>query len=257
MLRNIATTLILIAAASSALAQDPSAPPPTRPRISLGLGIVSTPAPYVGADNNVLPLPLVELYYKRLYVQGVRAGFRVLGDDGLHLDLRVRWNFLELDPDDSPFLEGMNPRKSTAMGGLALEWNRRKLQVSGTLLADLLGRSDGLAGSLLASWREPVMKGRLMLIPSLGVAYQNAKTVDYYFGVTPDEATEGRPAYEGTAAWNPTARFTALFRITPRLNLVANFVGQSLDNEIRDSPIVEDSWGYEAVLGVTYRLGQQ
>jgi len=256
MLRKIATTLILIASAGNAFADDPPAPASTGPRISLGLGIVSAPVPYRGADNRVLPIPLVELYYKRLYVQGIRAGFRVLGDDGLHLDLRVRWNFLELDPDDSPFLEGMSPRKTTAMGGLALEWNRRKLQVSSTLLADLLGRSDGFVGSLLVSWREPVMKGRLMLIPSLGVAYQDAKTIDYYFGVTSDEATQDRPAYVGAAAWNPTARFTALFRITPKMNLVANLGIQSLDNEIRNSPVVEDSTGYEAVLGVTYKLGK-
>jgi len=63
MQRTIATTLILIAAAGMALADDPPVPPPTRPRISLGLGVVSTPAPYVGADNNVLPFPLVELNY--------------------------------------------------------------------------------------------------------------------------------------------------------------------------------------------------
>jgi len=248
----------LLTTAGVALADDPAASrPSTHPRNSLGLGIVSAPTPFRGAENRLLPIPLVELYHKRLYVQGILAGFRVLGGDGLHLDLRLRWSFLELDPDDSPFLEGMSPRDPTALGGLALEWNRRKLQVSGTLLADLLGNSNGLAGSILASWREPVMKGRLMLIPSLGVAYQDAKTVDYYFGVTPDEATRERPAYVGTAAWNPTARFTALFKITQRFNLVVYLAGQSLDNEIRNSPIVDDSWGYEAVLGLTYSLGSR
>ena len=248
----------LLTTAGIALADDPAASrPSTHPRNSLGLGIVSAPTPYRGAENRLLPIPLVELYYKRLYVQGILAGFRVLGGDDLHLDLRLRWSFLELDPDDSPFLEGMSPRDPTALGGLALEWNHRKLQVSGTLLADLLGNSNGLGGSLLASWREPVMNGRLMLIASLGVAYQDAKTIDYYFGVTPDEATEERPAYRGTAAWNPTLRFNAFFRITPRLNLVAHLAGQSLDNEIRNSPIVDDSWGYEAVLGLTYSLGSR
>jgi len=254
----LATVTALLMTIGAAQADDPPTPSSsTHPRNSLGLGLVSAPTPYLGADNQVLPIPLVELYYKRLYVQGIRAGFRVLGDDGLHLDLRVRWSFLELDPEDSPLLEGMSPRKPTALGGLALEWNRGKLQVSGTLLADLLGNSNGLAGSILASWSKPVMKGRLMLIPSLGVAYQDAKTVDYYFGVTPDEATRERPAYVGTTAWNPTARFTALFKITQRFNLVVYLAGQSLDNEIRNSPIVDDSWGYEAVLGLTYSLGSR
>ena len=254
---SLVTLAALLMTAGAAVADDPRTPSPSHPRNSLGLGIVSAPTPYRDAENRILPIPLVELYYKRLYVQGIRAGFRVLGDDGLHLDLRVRWSFLELDPDDSPFLEGMNPRKPTALGGLALEWNRDKLQISGSLLTDLLGRSGGLAGSLLARWHEPLMDGRLTLIPSLGVAYQDTKTIDYYFGVTPNEATEERPVYRGTAAWNPTARLIALFKITPRLNLVAQLAGQSLDNEIRNSPIVDDSWGYEAVLGITYSLSKQ
>ena len=254
----LATVTALLMTIGAAQADDPPTPSSsTHPRNSLGLGLVSAPTPYLGADNQVLPIPLVELYYKRLYVQGIRAGFRVLGDDGLHLDLRVRWSFLELDPEDSPLLEGMSPRKPTALGGLALEWNRGKLQIAGSLLTDLLGRSDGLAGSFLTSWREQLMDGRLTLIPSLGFAYQDTKTIDYYFGVTPNEATEERPAYRGTAAWNPTARLLALFNITPRLSLVAQFAGQSLDNEIRNSPIVEDSWGYEAVLGLTYSLGSR
>jgi len=253
----LTTVTLLLTTVCAALAGDPQTPSSTHPKNSLGLGIVSAPTPYRGVDNQVLPIPLVELYYKRLYVQGIRAGFRVLGDDGLHLDLRVRWSFLELDPEDSPFLKGMKPRKPTALGGLALEWNRSQLQISGTLLGDMLGRSDGLTGSLLASWREPLMNGRLTLIPSLGIAYQDTKTIDYYFGVTPNEATEERAAYRGTAAWNPTARLIALFNITPRLNLVAHLAGQSLDNEIRNSPIVDDSWGYEAVLGLTYSVGSR
>ncbi len=39
-------------------------------RWSLGLGVISSPRPYVGVDNKITPIPLIELTYKKL----VRAG---------------------------------------------------------------------------------------------------------------------------------------------------------------------------------------
>jgi outer membrane protein len=99
--------------------------PPTEPSAVqwlLGLGAISSPRPYVGASNSVTPLPAIELYYKKLYIQGIQAGYHFVDTGNIAFDVRARLVFAGLDPDDSPFLEGMNERESSIEGGLVLDW---------------------------------------------------------------------------------------------------------------------------------------
>ncbi len=70
--------------------------------------------------------PLVEVTYKKLYVQGIQAGYHFFDTGKFSLDARAGIVFNGLDPDDSPFLEGMNKRRSTIEGGFVFDWKPGK-----------------------------------------------------------------------------------------------------------------------------------
>jgi hypothetical protein len=154
---------------------------PSQVRWSLGLGVISSPRPYVGAKNSVLPIPLVELSYKKFYVQGIRAGFHLFEKGDVTFDARVRVVFAGLDPEDSPALEGMSERKSSVEGGFALDWKPGKYLLSATAFTDLLGRSGGQQVGLDLSRTWTFAGYRWGLTPSVGVVWQStgrAKVVD-------------------------------------------------------------------------------
>ena len=76
-IRALFSILVLVTSLPLFAQDEPASqtPPPSPVQWSLGLGWVSSPRPYVGTDNSVLVIPLVQLEYKKLYVQGIRAGF--------------------------------------------------------------------------------------------------------------------------------------------------------------------------------------
>ncbi len=257
MTRSPVLAAVLLALALPAAAQGPPGRDRSQLTWSLGLGVISAPRPYVGASNQVLVIPLLGLDSKRLYIQGIRAGYHLLDHEDLTFDARVRYIFDGLDPDDSPFLDGMAPREGTVEGGLGLDWTPGPWALRASAFTDLLGRSDGQEVGLDLSRTWTFGRYRWGLTPAIGVIWQSGNLIDYYYGVPPEEARPDRPAYAGRSAFNLQTSLLAFYRISDRFNLVALVQAQRLDNEIVESPIVDDRRAYFGLLGITYQVGQR
>ena len=224
-------------------------------RWSLGLGVISSPRPYVGADNKITPIPLVGLTTKKFYVNGIRAGYHFVDNEKFTFDGRVNLVFAGLDPDDSPALEGMLKRDPTVEGGLVFIWKPGPYRLSTAAYTDLLGRSDGQQVELDFS-RTWVLGGfRWALTPTIGAVWQSTNYIDYYYGVTPEEARPGRPVFEGHSAVNFQSSLLVLYRVSRRVYLAGLVQVQRLDNEIYESPIVDDRRAYFGLIGATYQFG--
>jgi len=252
-------SILVLVTSLPLFAQDESATetlPPSAVQWSLGLGWVSSPRPYVGVKNSVLVIPLVQLEYKKLYVQGIRAGFHLFEKGDVVFDARARIVFAGLDPDDSPELDGITERKSSIEGGLALDWSPGKYLLSATAFTDLLGRSGGQQVGLDFSRAWTFGRKRWGLTPSIGVIWQSSDFVDYYVGVSPEEARPGRPPFQGESAVNLRASAFAYFALTMRVVFVGMVQVQRLDGEISSSPIVDKPRGYFGLFGVNYRFGR-
>jgi outer membrane protein len=248
--------LITVAPLFAQTDSDDRADSPSPLQWSLGLGVLSSPRPYVGAENSTFPAPLLELSYKNLFVQGIQAGFRLFDNDTFSVDARARIVFNGLDPEDSEFLVGMNKRRSTIEGGFVGTWKPGKFRVSAGLYTDLLGRYYGQQATADLSRTWTFNRYRWGLTPSIGLIWQSGNFVDYYYGVTPDEALPDRPPFEGHAAVNLNSSIFAYFFLTMRIRLTGYVRVQRLDNEISDSPIVDQPRGIFGLVGVTYRFGK-
>lgn len=240
-------TVVLLPAA--ALAQPPGG---SRNGWSLGIAVISSPEPYVDADNETIVVPALSITAGRFSFRGIAAAWR-LGEWGdLEAEALLRARFSGYDAEDSPFLEGMEDRRKSADLGVALAWERERFGLRLTPAVDVLGRSDGVEVALEAF--VPLRLGPARLEPRLGAAWQSADLVDYYYGVRPEEARPGRPAYRGESTVNATA---GLFLFTPlaRRLLFQGFLRlERLGPEIEDSPIVSDATALTAFGGISYRF---
>lgn len=235
---------------------EPDAPAERIVEWSLGLGVASTPRPYVGAENAVLPIPLVDFTYKGLYVQGIQAGYWFIDNKKLDFGVRTGIVFESLDPDDSDFLAGMDERKPSIQGGLVFAWKPGKFRLTTAANTDLMNRSNGQQVSVDFSrmWQ---FHGRAIgIMPSIGVVWQSSNFINYYYGVTPEEALPGRPPFSGHSAVNFRGSFLGYLFVSHRIRFLAYLEVQRLDNEIYDSPIVEDRRSMLGLFGMTVRLGK-
>lgn len=259
---RFASLVVLLLTPALAAAADPPAPParPAEPTLqwSLGVGLISAPRPYVDANNETLVIPLVGLDYKRLYVQGIRLGYHMVDRDRLQVDVRARYVFDGLDPDDSPFLDGMQRRQGTVEAGLGADWRfADRWTLGATAFTDVLGRSDGqeVGLDLARSWT--FGRYRWGLTPSVGVIWQSSNLVDYYYGVPPEEAVPGRPAYAGASAIDFRASLLLFYRLTDRINVIGLVQARRLDDEIVASPIVDERSSIFGLFGLSYQIGSQ
>lgn len=242
-------TLISVFIAAASAAQPPGS---SRNGWSLGVAVISSPEPYAGADNETLVVPALSITAGRFSFRGIAAAWQ-LGEWGdFEAEALLRARFSGYDAEDSPFLEGMEDRRKSADLGFALTWERERLGLRLTPSVDVLGRSDGVEVALDAF--VPIRLGPARLEPRLGAAWQSADLVDYYYGVRPDEARPGRPAFRGEATVNATAGLFVFSPLPKRLLFQSFLRLERLGPEIEDSPIVADATALTAFAAVSYRF---
>ncbi len=250
--------LLVVAGVGLAFGAAPAAaqgrPEPEGVQWSTGLGVISSPRPYVGADNQISVIPLLDLEYKRFYFRGILAGFQLIESERFSLDIIGRGQFAGYEEDDSSFLAGMEERRETIEVGLSAAWEFGALELEATVAADALGRSEGAQASLELTWNKEFGRGKGGLFPGVGVIWQDADFIDYYAGVEPEEARPGRPAFESSSALNLGAGLLGFFKVTDRTRFVGLARVERLSSEYEESPIIDSRWGYFGLVALAYEF---
>ena len=248
----LAAGIALAALSAPAAAQGP--PDGDDLRWSLGLGVLSSPRPYVGAGNQTRVIPVLDLEYKRFYFRGVQAGYELVQGDLFSLDIVGRAQFAGYEEEDSGFLAGMEDRRETFEVGLAAAWDLGPYEIAATATADVLGRSDGVQAGLEVTWPKIFGRGAAGVFPSLGVVWQSADFIDYYAGVEAGEARPGRPAFEAGSGLNFVAGLRGFVTMTERVRFFGLVRVERLAEEFEESPIIDSRWGYFGLVGLTYQF---
>jgi outer membrane protein len=232
---------------------DIDAPPaaPDDLKWSLGAAFIASPRPYVGTQARVFPVPALGLEYKRWFVQGIRGGYHFLKSDRFTANVFAQARFRGLEPDDSPFLEGMVERKKSMDAGLEFVYRGKPVGFRASFLTDTMGRSKGQEASLLAITGAPLGRRGIILF-GIGPRWMSQNRVDYYYGIRQDEATSLRPAYTGEATWNLDINLTAVINVTSRWSVLALLNREGYGSGITNSPIVERTSAYALVTSLSY-----
>lgn len=224
---------------------------------ALGGGIRGGQSPYLETTNEEQrKLDLIPLYLyegRWLFAHGTAGGVHIINKDAFQFDVYTRWRFQKLDPDSNEFFDGLEERKQTLDAGLRIGTRQKWGDLSLSWLTDTLDRHNGQ--EVQFTYRYRFERGSWTFSPYITWFWQDENLTDYYFGVSPGEATPERPAFSaGESQWLGFGLNTS-WHLTDRTVLFANVVFAGSDSDVTESPLTEEAGASQLFIGGTYIFG--
>lgn len=222
--------------------------------LSLGFAVRAEREIYKDVDTEFEPVPFFEYENGPLEIRaddGIDATYAFYRSDRFSIALG---GYVELDegydPDDSDFLEGMDDLHTLYGAALEFEGNVAGWEASLEVSQDLSGEEEGqqVELSLVYPWTAAGFEWR----PELSLTWMSENTVEYLYGVSAKEARAGRPAYSPGSSFEIGAELMIQRPLFGDFTAVGIFEISTFGSDITDSPLVDEDYEIEGVLGVMY-----
>lgn len=171
-------------------------------------------------------------------------------DEQFSVDLLGKYRFEAYEAGDSASLIGIKDRDGTVEAGLGADWRFEQVVLSGKVFTDLLDEHGGQEINLRL--KKPFRWRMLFLAPYLGVSLRSDDFSTYYYGVDATETIAGRPEYELGWTTNWQAGLAIRVGLNQNIMLSTLFGLEILDQEIADSPIIDQDTQFFTMLGIAY-----
>lgn len=222
---------------------------------SLGAGATIGSSEYKDTDPRVFPFPIVGYEGERFYIRGLTAGMHVWKDEMNELSVNIGYLPMEFDASESDdaAMRRLDDRDSTMLAGVSYKlttpWGIGRFNLSG----DVLGVNDGFLADAAYLYRFDFSP--LTLTPGVGVTWTSEDYNDYYYGISNRESRKsGLNEYQADDAVSPYLELTANLELFEHLDLFLSGRAVFLDEEITDSPMVDDDVKYSLGTGVSWRF---
>lgn len=196
-------------------------------------------------------LPVNLFFGERAYVHADRIGLKWDLDETLRLDMFLAHRY-EGTPLDGipPVLAGMAVREP----GTDLGFGYRARTRWGTAFGEVLRNVDGASrgSEFRLGLRQERAYGRLRYWPQATLAWRDAKLNNYYYGVSPGEATAARPAYDAAGGLNLEFAVYAAYPLGAHWKALAGVSLTRWAGGVRRSPIVESGLQPAVSFGLLY-----
>jgi outer membrane protein len=208
------------------------------------LGIVD------GAPDKLSVLPYLDITYDRYFARVDTFGIKTLKVGYGYLEVITRFN-QDGFKTNMPALDGLNERVNSLPVGLGT------LQV--TPLGGVFFNAFHDINASGGSWIELIYGAKftasaVVFYPMLGLDYQSANYVNYYYGVSDQEA-----AISSFSSYKPSAAINAYFGLIADISLRGDWHlnaylrHKRLDDSIYHSPVVDKRFLDTAYLALSYR----
>jgi MipA family protein len=254
MTNKILMILLSLLICSAAIAEDNSQTSKTDPNSMLlvGPGAWITVEPYKGMHTTVYPIPMVVAVSAPFYYFIDTAGCRLFSDSNMTFDLIGKIRTDGYNADNSDDFDGMHDRHmSFDIGGefgISGDWGNLYARI----LTDALAQHDGQEFRI--TYAKEFKFELLKIKPSVGFALLSSNLADYYYGVRNSEARPGRPAYDPGESVNWFVGLNANYQLNDDWTLFTSITYYWLDDNIRDSPIVDRNYTMSILAGAMYRF---
>ena len=217
---------------NSAFAQGPSGS-----QWGLGATVGFEKKPYRDFDDKAQLLPI--LFYENRWIRlaGTTLDLKLSSSESFRWGPRLRFSGEGYEAEDSPFLKGMDERKSSFWAGAAASWDMRWATLSAEVLGDASGNSKGSRMSLGVERR--FASGSFDFTPRVAAHHVDKKYANYYYGVRSEEATALRPLHGGKATTNLEFGLQIGYALAPKQRLSLDLSTTRLGSSIKDSPLVD------------------
>lgn len=223
--------------------------------IKAGAMVTSYSTPWVGGEHQNDPFPFFDARYENWHIGGERLlSYQAVEDEQWELvvGLDYRDDGYQSDFGDHPLFSGYDSPDAEVIAHLGISYGILSMQAT----QDVSDNSESSTLSMLLKY--PLYKNRsgLMLDVSAAAHWYSDDYVNYYFGVEGNQVNDavGRSAYQGDAAVNYELGVNAMYPLNKQWILIGSLSRTKLDDEIVDSPLIEEDYQEIARLILAYRF---
>lgn len=209
------------------------------------------------SDEKIIPVPLINLNYNRLFLNGVKAGFTLYAEEGFKFSAIIDPlggyfdGFTVKAKDMDKGYDKIEDRNSQFMYGLNLDFNFSE-NVFGNI--NYMFGEEGDKGEAYLTYVGYVTD-RFVILPSISAKYYSDDFVNYYAGVTKKEVSLNdkiEKEYKGNNSFSLGASVTVEYSMTEQF-IISAFTGyEYFDDKISNSPIVDKNNQFYYGVGFRY-----
>jgi outer membrane protein len=215
-----------------------------------GIGVAVLPKTSGSDEFRVLALPIINANYgDRFYINALQAGVWLVDSDdkrlrlGIATQARFGW-----DADDGRLTRGMRDRDFSVDLGPTVRWQTDYGTFNAQWAFDVGGASNGQTVDVQYI-KNLVRSSAFKLNGSLGLAWNNHKFNDYYFGVGTNETSQSRAAYSAGSGTEFKVGVNGSYAVGKDSFVLFGTSITRLSDEQANSPIVETRMQPFAYLG--------
>lgn len=208
------------------------------PGVKAGITVGATSGAYAHYDVKPLVVPALSWQGERFFASPGSLGMYLYKGQGLRLSAALTPYTLRFKTDDvnDPQLRRLHSRQMSAMGGINAEYSADWGIVEASVMREISGHGGGLESSLYYSY--PLQAGRFTWVPRAGVVHSSARLLDYYYGISDEEALRsGLAAYSPGSATSPSVQIAVSTLLGSRWRATGVVANQWFGDAVKDSPM--------------------
>jgi MipA family protein len=226
--------------------------------ISIGLGALLKPK-YEGSDENeVMPVPFIDLRYKDLVSISPFGGLRLnaIKQGNITAGVGLRPNFGRKE-DNADILNGLGNVDPTAEGLLFISYKYNSFSTTLTCAHDLINSGhEGLNARLSVSHFSRLPEYKMTIRPSISTTFANTKYMSSFFGINSTQSiNSGLNVFQANSSFKDiSANIMTSYKINEKWSLNGFFTFKKLIGDAADSPIVQKEDLFSLAIYAAYRF---
>ncbi len=208
------------------------------PGVQAGISAGATSGAYAHYDVKPLLVPAVAWQGKRFFASPGSLGMYLYKGQGLRLSAAVTpytLRFKTGDVDDAQ-LRRLHSRQMSAMAGINAEYSADWGMVEASVMREVTGHGGGIESRLHYSY--PIQAGRFTWVPRAGVVHSSARLLDYYYGISDEEALRsGLATYRPGSTTSPSLQIAVSTPLGAKWRATGVVSNQWFGDAVKDSPM--------------------
>lgn len=223
-----------------------------RLRVTAGVSASTGQSAYPGDDSGVRFRPWFSLRWGPVYYRGRSLGATVHQGDEWTVKAGVYLDGRDTDRGGSSQVSDMAELDRAVLGEVDVSRDAAWGVLDFSFAADVSGKHGGYLAGL--SYGYPFVIGPVRVKPKVGIGWQSAEVVRYYYGVSADDVRPDRPLHEPGGGVNFELGVTVTYPVAKRHTLQFRAGAVFLSPEISRSPIVVRDRLAKLGVGYVYRF---
>jgi len=224
-------------------------------KLSIGIGVNSENINnFFRGDTVVTPYPMLDIRYDNFFINGFDMGYDFINRDDLTFSLFVNPfdGFYVRPKDMDEGYKSIDKRRYQVVGGAKLSYNFNSHHT--WISTTVTGGERGVKGNVKVIQSFPVTE-KLMLFSVMGANVYSKGYTDYYWGIDNNElGGKITNSYNPDMGYSGALELAAEYYFNERLTLMAFMSAEKFSDEIKRSPIIDNSTLIKMGAGIRYQF---